>query len=67
MKLFAMDLFSMHYLILSRPCCLHISDPCICIAQVKSDEECLNRVASLGLNKADMNIRTPNSYCEDNI
>ena len=35
MKLFVIDFFSPHNLTLCGPCCLHISDPCTCIAQVK--------------------------------
>ena len=48
------------------PCCLHICDSCTRIAQEKSGERYPNSVVSFSLNRAHINIRTPNSPCTDN-
>ena len=65
MKLFVMYFFSLHIVILCRPCFVQISDECTCKAQMKSGEGLPNVVASFWLNIAYMLIRTPNSCCTD--
>ena len=63
MRLFVIYFFSLHKQNPSvAPCCLHIT----CIAKVKSGERYPNRVVNFELNKAYMEIRTPNSCCTDN-
>ena len=64
MNLYVMDFFSLDNRTLCRPCSVHISDPCTCMAHVKSVEGCPNRVARFVLNRAD--IRNPDSSCTDN-
>ena len=65
MKLFVMDFFSLNNCTLCRPCYLHISNPCTCMAYMKSGKEYPNRIASFGLIKAHINFRAPNLPCTD--
>ena len=48
---FVMDSFSLSNCTLCRSCSWHISDPCTCMAQVKSGEEYQYKVARFGLNR----------------
>ena len=45
MNLFEMYSFSLNNSTQCRPCCVHISDPCTCMAQVKLGEEYPKRCA----------------------
>ena len=54
-------MFSTHMITICTRFDISLSD------MVKSDEDYPNRVASFGLNRSHMNIRTPNSCCTDNI
>ena len=46
-------------LCICRPCCVHISNPCTWMAQVKSDKVYPNRVVCFDLNRACTKIEHP--------